>query len=78
MKLFRKCIRVEKKLGNTNSMITQFQGEDRREAIVNHFSLDIEEEEDFFNYIESMGYTIDSNDEIIESLHKMFTDNKDS
>lgn len=53
-------------------MITQFQGEDRMEAIVNHFSLDIEEEESFIAYVESMGYTIFSDDETIESLHKMW------
>lgn len=53
-------------------MIAQFQGEDRRESIVNHFSLDLEEEDLFFEYIESMGYSIDSEDEILESLHKMF------
>lgn len=53
-------------------MIIQFQGEDRMQAIVNHFSLDIEEEEDFIEYIESMGYSIDSEDEILENLHQMF------
>jgi hypothetical protein len=53
-------------------MIVQFQGEDRKEAIVNHFSLDIEEEDLFFQYISDMGYTIDADDEIIESLHNMW------
>lgn len=49
--------------------ITQFSGEDRKTAIVNHFSLDIEEEEIFFNFIKDMGYTEDSEDEIIESIY---------
>ena len=57
-------------------MITKVQGEDRKDAIVNHFSLDIEEEEDFFNFIEKMGYSIDNNDDIIESLFKMFSANQ--
>ena len=54
------------------TMIAQFQGEDRRESIVNHFSLDIEEEEDFFIYIEVMGYNEDSPDEILENLIVMW------
>jgi len=54
------------------TMIAQFQGEDRRESIVNHFSLDIEEEEDFFIYIEAMGYNEDSPDEILENLIVMW------
>jgi hypothetical protein len=53
-------------------MITQFQGEDRKEAIVNHFSLDIDEEDRFFKYIDQMGYSIDAEDEVIESLHRMW------
>jgi len=53
-------------------MITQFQGEDRKQAITNHFSLDIEEEEPFFEFIEEMGYSIDDEDVIIENLYKMF------
>ena len=44
-------------------MIVQFQGEIRKDAIINHFSLDIEEEE-FFQYIEKMGYSEDSEDDI--------------
>jgi len=52
--------------------ITQFQGESRRDAIINHFSLDIEEECRFFLYIKHMGYTIDADDEIIENLHQMW------
>jgi hypothetical protein len=53
-------------------MITQFQGEDRKEAIVNHFSLDIDEEDRFLKYIDQMGYSIDAEDEVIESLHRMW------
>ena len=53
-------------------MIAQFQGEDRRESIVNHFSLDIEEEEDFFNYLDQMGYDEDSPDEILENCIVMW------
>ena len=57
-------------------MIVQFSGEDRRDAIINHFSLDIEEEEAFFAYIEEMGYTIDSDDVILENLVEMWRKNK--
>ena len=53
-------------------MIARFQGEDRKDSIVNHFSLDIEEEDLFFKYVEEMGYSIDDSDDLIESLHKMF------
>lgn len=56
-------------------MIVQFPGEDRKDAIINHFSLDIEEEEWFLNYIKQMGYSIDDDDEIIENLFKMWNDN---
>jgi hypothetical protein len=49
--------------------ITQFSGEDRKTAIINHFSLDIEEENIFFNFIKDMGYTVDIEDEILESLY---------
>jgi len=57
---------------NFKAMITQFQGEDRKDAIVNHFSLDIVEEDDFFEFIDEMGYSIYDSDDIIESLHEMF------
>lgn len=53
-------------------MIVQFKGESRKQAIVNHFSLDIEDEESFFKYIKEMGYSIDDNDDLIESLHDMW------
>lgn len=53
-------------------MIVQFKGETRRQAIVNHFSLDIEEEEAFFKYMKEMGYSIDTDDDLIESLHDMW------
>ena len=53
-------------------MIVQFQGEDRKQAIINHFSLDLEEEDLFFEYMEEMGYTIESNDNILENLHLMW------
>jgi hypothetical protein len=53
-------------------MIPQFQGENRKDAIINHLGLDIEEEEKFFEFIEQMGYTIDAEDEIIEGLYEMF------
>ena len=53
-------------------MIVQFQGEDRKQAIINHFSLDLEEEEEFFVYMYEMGYTIDSDDGILENLHMMW------
>lgn len=57
-------------------MITQFQGEDRSTAIVNHFSLDIEQEEDFIAFIETMGYTVESDDETIEGLYKMWREQR--
>jgi hypothetical protein len=57
-------------------MIVQFPGETREEAIVNHFSLDIVEEEKFLAYIEQMGYSIDSDDEIIENLISMWRKNE--
>lgn len=53
-------------------MITQFQGESRRDAIVNHFSLDLEEEESFFDYIERMGYSEDADDDSIRGLYNMW------
>jgi len=55
-------------------MIPRFQGETREDSIINHFSLDIVEEVTFFEYIEEMGYSIDDSDDLIESLHKMFTE----
>lgn len=57
-------------------MIAQFSGETREEAIINHFSLELEEQERFFEYIEAMGYSIDSEDEILESLIIMFRETK--
>lgn len=54
-------------------MIVQFNGEDRREAIINHLGLDITEEDEFIEYVKSMGYNIDAEDEIIESLYKMYS-----
>lgn len=59
-------------------MIVQFSGEDRREAIVNHFSLDIVEEDAFFDYVNVMGYTIEDEDEIIENLVKMWRTKNES
>lgn len=58
-------------------MIAQFKGESRKDAIINHFSLDIVEEEDFFKYMEEMGYSENSEDAILESLVEMFRKNKD-
>lgn len=60
-----------------DNIIRQFSGEDRRDAIINHFGLDIEEES-FFDYIEDMGYSIDNTDEVIENLYKMYIKNKDA
>lgn len=56
-------------------MITQFKGETRKQAIVSHFSLDIDEERQFISYIGHMGYTIDADDDIIENLHQMWEEN---
>lgn len=53
-------------------MIAQFSGESRREAIVNHFSLDIEEEEDFFDYMEFLGIDENASDEVIESTMQLW------
>jgi len=52
--------------------ITQFNGESRRDAIVNHFSLDVEVEDGFFEFIKELGYDEDDSDEMIESLYEIF------
>ena len=57
-------------------MIVQFQGEIRKDAIINHFSIDIEEEEEFFQYIEKMGHSEDSEDDILESLIVMYREKR--
>jgi hypothetical protein len=57
-------------------MIIQFIGQDRRDSICNHFALDIEEERDFFKFIEDMGYFAEDDDETIENLHKMWEQNR--
>jgi hypothetical protein len=57
-------------------MIVQFQGENRKDAIINHFSLDIEEEDEFFQYLEEMGYDENSDDEILESLIVMYREKR--
>ena len=54
--------------------IVQFSGESRREAIVNHLSLDIEEEDEFFGFISELGYSEDDPDEYIISLHALYID----
>lgn len=59
-------------------MIVQFSGEDRKQAIVNHFSLDIVEEDHFFDYVKEMGYSIDDEDEIIENLIQMWRTKNES
>lgn len=56
-------------------MIVELPSEDRWDAIVNHFSLDTMEEDEFLAYIGKMGYTIDADDEIIENLHDMWENN---
>lgn len=53
-------------------MITKFKGENRKESIINHLGIDIDEEDDFFEFIENLGCSIDVEDSIIESLYKMF------
>ena len=60
---------------NTIIMVTQFQGETRKDAIINHFSLDMVEEDSFLKYISDMGYTIEADDETIESLYEMWEKN---
>lgn len=59
-------------------MIARFEGETRLESIVNHFSLDIVEEESFLLYVEQMGYELDADDSIIENLHSMWFKNKEA
>lgn len=59
-------------------MIIQFKGESRKQAIVNHFSLDIEEEKRFFDYVKDMGYNVEDDDCPIESLHNMWQDKMNS
>lgn len=56
----------------SENKIVQFSGENRYDAIVNHFSLDIVEEENFFNYLKEMGYTIDEEDDVITHLIQMW------
>lgn len=51
--------------------ITQFQGEDRMDAIVNHFSLDIEEEVQLLSILKNMGLTIDADDDTIAGIVEM-------
>jgi len=57
--------------------IVQFQGENRRESIINYFSLDIVEEYGFFKYLEEMGFDENSEDEIINNLIQMYRDKID-
>jgi hypothetical protein len=57
---------------NKEEKIAQFSGETRKESIINHFSLDLEEEVYFFKYIEALGYDENSSDELLTSLHEMF------
>lgn len=56
-------------------MITQFKGESRKDAIINHFSLDIDEGSRFFAYIKDMGYELGEDDDIIECLYNMWEEN---
>lgn len=56
-------------------MITQFTGETRKDAVINHFGLDIVEEESFLKYIEQIGYSIEIDDDILENLHEMWEEN---
>ncbi len=51
-------------------MITQFAGETRQEAIVNHYSLDIEEEDSFFEYLMKSLVPLDASDEEIEGHYR--------
>lgn len=54
-------------------MITQFEGETHRDAIVNHFGLDMEEEESFFDFIGENGYVIDDiPDDVLIHLYDAF------
>lgn len=52
--------------------ITQFSFETRKQSIINHFSLDIEEEDSFFDFITHLGYDENSDDETIINLHDMW------
>jgi hypothetical protein len=58
-------------------MIVQFNGENRKDAIINHFSLDVSQEVSFFEYIQDMGYDENSDDDILESLMEMWRKNLD-
>jgi len=51
-------------------MIVRFDGESNWDSIINHFSLDIDEEYDFENFIMENGETRDSNLEILEQLYE--------
>lgn len=55
--------------------ITHFPGATRWENIVNHFGLDMIEEDQFLKYISDMGYFVESDDETIENLHQMWEEN---
>jgi hypothetical protein len=73
-----KLLYRNKQLYKLIKMIARFEGESRKQAIVNHFSLDIDEEKAFFKYIADMGYEIGASDDIIESLHEMWNNNSNA
>jgi hypothetical protein len=52
--------------------ITKFAGETRFDAIVNHFNLDIVEEDEFFNFLRDKGMGVYSDDEELEEAYKEF------
>ena len=56
----------------TDKTIIQFQGETREDAIISHFAFDIVEEDEFFEFIQKLGYNANSDDENIFSLVEMF------
>lgn len=58
-------------------MLTQFKGENRKNAVIEYYVLDVEEEESFFDFIKEMGYTVDDEDRIINGLYKMWRDKND-
>lgn len=53
-------------------MMIQFSGENNWDAIINHNSLNIEEEQSFEDFIKSMKYSKNEDLDILEELFEMW------
>lgn len=51
-----------------DDMTVQFSGESDWDALINHRSLNIGEEDEFEEFVKSKGYSADSQLEILETL----------